>query len=416
MLMMTASLRTQIIAGTAALACLLVIGMAFFLLREIGPGPASLLPAERTLMLVTNMPPTTQQALQDLLPDLKGAPLHEQGTPVAALVRTGNKTAWVTFDAHGTPSVPGALLQEGETPLSADNAYSRLSATYTPTAPWLFARFPETKLQVEGIAVPSSPMTISMGTGSVRIAWPTRMTASFTGPVMKESSPLIFRLNAANLGSFLTQAVSVLSDSVRLPANALLRSWVSSVVGNDMSVRYDVVPALEGAGTMVINNASGSLEVGLRALPSESAEKILTTMEQGALGSAVGAEHVERTFDEKFTFETMKAGADVTPTKEEQGGWTIHTISPEAFVTATHGREVAIATSKALLLSLLEATMGNATQHVADGMMQEHQISELLHTWHIPLNLPWKLVPGTGESILWALDRQGSLAILTVGR
>lgn len=411
---MTSSLRIQIIAGTATLVCLLVIGGAFILLREIGPGPASLLPAERTLLLVANMPPSTQQLFDDILPDLKNAPLREEGTAVAALIRVGKKAEWVTFDTNGTPSVQTPLLQKGEKPLSSDNAYSRLSTTYTPAIPWLFARFPEIKLQIEGIAAPSSPMTIAIGTGSLRLAWPSRMTTAFTGPAIEDTADVIARINAANFSSFVAYAASALTEAARIPADALLRSWIGRIMGKEISVRYDLGSTFDGPAAMVLSTASGAHDIAIRTLPSRSAQNILTNMEKGAMDNTIDAERVERTFDEKFTFETMKAGADVAPTKEEREGWTIHTIAPDTFMTAQHNREFILATSKTLLIKLMEAPMGNAEQGVAAGMVKEKQMTELLRRWHIPLNLPWKLVPGTGDSILWTINRRGSIAVLSI--
>jgi hypothetical protein len=414
--LMTSSLRTQLIIGAASLLCLLLAGTAFVLLREIGPGPASLLPAERTVMLVSKMPPATQRMWQDVLPDLKNAPLQEQGTEIAALVRTGNATEWITFDARGVPSTQTVLLHEGETPLSSDDMYRRLSATYTTASPWLFARFPETELMIEGLTVPSSPVSIAMGTGSIQLAWPSRMGTAFTGPVIKETTGTIFRLNAANLSSFIKQTTGILSASVRTPAEALLQSWVRSIVGDDLSVTYDIGAMLNGAGVAVVRSASGALGMVVRVLPADAADMTLNAMEQGAIASAGGAEHVERVFDEKFTFETMKAGTDVTPSEEERAGWTIRTIVPDTFINARHSREFAVATGKDVLNDVIDAMLGGAVQRVADGMLVEPRVTELLRQWHIPLNLPLNLIPGTGDRILWSMDREGGLAVLTMER
>lgn len=421
---MNISIRTQLIIGAASLLCLLLVGLSLLLLRQIGPSPASLLPADRTLILIENVQPEVREALGTIIPFLNTIPPY-RGTTAALVRLPDGKTDWLIFgetkDARGGKSIGSenpmtfALLGTGSA-LSADPGFLALAHNYKPGPSWIYVQNPAMQMMVQGLQLPSVPLSLELGTGSLRLAWPSRMTTAFTGPVMGEDGNAIVRLNAATLSLFLKNAASIFTDAVRMPAEALLQSWISRTVGKDISMTYDIVPMLDGPGIVTIAAASETLDAGVRALPSESAENKLQRLEQEAIGASADVEQVERKFDEKFTLETIQAKTNMIPVETEQSGWTIRTIASDKFVTARKGREFIVATGDALLNALLAATLGNAHQQIADGMIRENAVTDLLRQWHIPLHLPWNLIPGTGDTIMWTMNRQGGLAVLDMQR
>jgi hypothetical protein len=414
---MTIPLRNQIIIGTVSLVCLILIGVSFILLRQIGPSPASLLPADRTVMLVSNLSPESQRQMQSIIPGLADAPLQEQGTTVAALITTGTTTRWVIFDANGTPQSDTSLMVEGERPLSSDSVYRQLQQTYTTHAPWLFVRFPETPLQIDGLRTPSTPVAVTVGTGSVQIAWPTTLQSAFTGPVPPLDDDTVLRVSAARLGAFVMGISTLLSEQQTIAAHALLQSWISRTVGSEVSATYDILPSIDGAGTLMLQKTkTGSLALSLRALPHTKQEESMTRLEQGMLSTATGTERIQRTFDETFTFDTVQLAEGAEAEEMEIGAWTVHLSPGRAAMIGRSGREWAFGTDRLLFTSLIRAMQSSAAQHIAEGVIDPKAAEALLEGWKIQVNLPWELLPGTSKHVLWTLDRKGGLAILTIER
>jgi hypothetical protein len=415
MRMMQFSVRTQVIIGAVSLLCLLLAGTSFALLRQIGPSPASLLPADRTVMLVSNLSPAMQKKLQTVLPALADAPLRGQDTPVAALVRSGTALTWVTFDARGNAQTSVPLLTESETPLSSDAAFRQLRQTYDAQSPWLFVRFPETPLHVDGLTGPTVPASVTVGTGAVQIAWPTRMQTGFTGPVPQESNGTVLRVSAAQLTSFLTSATTLLTEQNRLTVKTLLTAWISHTVGPEVSAAYDVLPLLDGAGTLTVAQTGSGTDIALRALPHDARDASLVRIEQGIVSVAAGTERVQRTFDEKFSFDTIRLAEGDEAETAQIGAWSVH-LSPAASTMAGRmGREWAFGTDRALFTTLLQAMQSSAGQHIAEGTVDPAALNILLERWRIHLALPWDLLPA-GKDVFWTLDRKGGLAVLSVSR
>lgn len=414
---MTISMRMQIIIGTVTLVCVLLVGGAFIVFREIGPSPASLLPAERTVILVSHLSPDIQRQWQTVLPSLEQAPLKESGTPIAALVKTGTgKAMWVAFDERGKPLTNTTLIMAGEQSLSSDQEYRKLRGTYTQRSPWMFVRFPETKLNIAGVVMPRQPVSLTLGTGSLKVSWAGYSDGSFTGPIPSSNPSTVFRVSAGHLGSLITTAGNLLTAENRLIAETLLRSWVARIAGPDISAQYDLMPMLDGAGTVIAVDGSGSIRTAVRVLSPASPQDMLTRFEQGALSSGAAADIYQRTFDEKFTFTTVRAGSGAQMLVTNAGGWTTHTIPAAHFISAIRGWEFGMGTDTALLTSLLRTMQSTAVQRTADGVFQSSVVDSLLSKWHIGLSLPWNLIPGTGQTVVWDLESKGGIAELEIKR
>lgn len=414
---MNISFRTQCIIGVTSLICILVAGTSFALLQEIGPSPAALLPAERTLLLITNLSPDLQRTWQQTLPDLQDAPLTENGPMTAALIQKGQEKEWVLFDVHGMPSTKKPLLMNGEASLSSEDSYRQLRATYTASSPWMFVRFPEVPLAIEGLETPSLPITITIGTGSVSIAWPMRMESALIGLVSEEIPTTIASISAAKLGTLIMNIGALLTDNNTMIATSILQTWIQEIFGSDVSAQYDMLPLLDGVGTInIAQNNSGSLNVAVRVQPEELQEMSIDRLKKGAMNSGKDSKHISNVFDETFTFDTIVKTDDAPYEATKMGIWDVSSTSGTNMLFAETKHAWALGNEQELFHSLLSTMMPVLENAIGMGVLDIQIIDSILQRFGMRIHIPWELLLGVNHTAHWTLKRQGGLAVLHINR
>ncbi len=410
--------QKQIIIGVTTLVCILLVGIAFTSIRRIGPSVAAQLPAERTLLVLSHFSINEQQVLQSIFSSLRGAPLKEEPTPIAALVASGDATEWVLFDAQGTPSTTQPLVQEGEASLLSDAAYLPLRSTYTTHVPWAFVRSPHTDAHLNGFTIPSHPITLSLGTGSISLAWATKtiLQNGFMGPNVQDTSRLGFSIRATQLQPVLEGVFSVLSAQNQMVVRTLIESKVRTIFGADISARYDILPLLHGAGTFIAKEQTGSLIIGLRALPQSNQTEALDRLEQGITSALAGAERIQRTFDTTFTFDSLEASNKPVHTTSFLGMWEIHTTPFTPTLVARNGQEWIFGSTQEMAPPLIEATLPMSKEYIASGTINKKAMQNLLQNARISVQIPWQILLQKDENVAWSLQRQGDLAVLRISR
>ncbi len=416
---MTLNLRTQILIGTAATAIVAVLGMAVLLLNQIGPGPAALLPAERTLALVANIHPEERSRLQVTMPWMQTLPDLNAQTPVAAYVRNPDGTiGWVTFNANGQSST--TVRGDGERALTDDDAFRPLSSTYEPGSSWIFARFPDVSMNIAGINPPQEPMSLTIGTGSLQIAWEQNgpsLPSLSSAPAMSDESTVI-SMDAGNLATILTKAAEMLSDTQRLALESVLRGWSSRLFGPEISPQYDLLTLTDAPASLTLTNLSGgSLAAILSTNIDEDADKTVARLHRAVRSATAESERMQRTFDTSFNVDILMQREPAVSSGSVSGGWTLdNTVTRDddsGFFSALKGEQVVLSTNNNLIQQFLHARrLSPEPGTIARGSFSVPALSAVLNRIGLSMNLP-ALFPGSAQ-IDWQLMRKGNLHVLQI--
>lgn len=410
------SIRTQALAAVAALACIALITGALLILRHIGPGPASHLPAHRTLALVTRMPPAVRDTVEPVLPWITSMPDLDEATPVAALVQIGGQQTWITFDAAGRANQ--TVLTEGETPLTEDDAYRPLSTTYTPGSVWMFIRAPDVQVELTDLISPTSPLAISMGTGSVQIAWRDNDRAM---PNLAPSPDLsgndsVLSVDAGNLRSLMIEAVTLLPSTSRLALYGLIREWSATLFGPEISAEYDLLPFTDGQASVALTHASGSLATTLMATVTGKPDEAIDRLHRAVRSVSGMPERYTRTFDESFTIDTMRQKDPSATSGSLVSGWTRNDTSIErgGLFSALRGSWLILSTNTNSVQNAIAAMRvpPETFSMLARGTLRPSRIASILQDTGIRSGF-LDLLPDS-DIVLWQLSRFGSIRMLEI--
>ncbi len=414
---MTLRLRTQLLIGLATLVCILLAGVAVFFATQIGPGALAKLPADRTLAVTVGLTNADHERLRMFLPDAERIPSASADYPVAALIKQQDGTAqWVLFDVHGNPQNGAAVLIKEERMLTDDPAFRGFQSTYTPGTPWVYLRSPSLLAEFSKLTI-NVPLTVSLGTGSTQISWQNR--TSF--PTLATSQELqgddvIFSVHAGNMAMLIDKVSTLLPEATRLAAEAHMRTWVAATTGNEISVKYEILPLFDGPSGITVANENGIYNAILTGEGGQDVGETVAHLHRGVASQSLATSRLTRTFDEKFTVDTLVNDASSSTTEEDLGNWHIVRTPAEGkhgLFSAVSGRRVILSTSDTLIRRMLNSssTLGSPSI-IARGTVNALALGGWMGNFSLNIHTPVPLLPKDESTFQWNLTRKGGILTL----
>lgn len=401
--------------------------------------PEDLLPAEHTLLYARIAAQDDLAQLATWFPALDGVPKNPL-PQAAALVRVSpQETAWITFDAptglhrapsaHATnthalallrtgPSLGNALTyrilrgspQEGSLLYLAD---ARAAHTAHPFTNWL---------QIGG------PMIVERTASGVTIAL---QTAQYPSDRIEPRVPLAFArpvliFSVAEPRTLLAALLAAVDGSITAPAEGWLREALKSILGEDVSMPFDLAPLLAGPTTLQVGPAlpgqdRPALLQGIGADDEDVSARIALLHDRfRAASPAIEERH--RLLDTGRTFDDLRLDPTaIEDRRETVSGWEMRVTEHRGgrmLATALLGEQFIISTNADALLAVLHGTNGQfalpipgESTPVAGGFVDAAALSPLLREL-----LPAGTRIPPAHLYRWSAAQNGGRILLTVTR
>lgn len=430
---MQMTLRTQALAALTAL-CVVAVGAVAFVLFPRGPvyGPADLLPADRTIAFFTGLDKAGAERISALLPIVHTLPLQDTPATFALVTMSNGNTAWLTFTAKGPGTSPGVtssdpaaltLLADGSAPLSENPDFHSLVSLHKKEADlWAFVRVPAVSLNVPTAwKVAPGPISLSVTAQGMEIARTT--TARAVDTVSTGIRPFfvnpVFSMQTADLSAFISTTQDGLAGSRSTAFAGLMKNWFTETFGPDLSLQYDLLPLFLEQSTIAMGkvSATGGLITMAEGTGDAGIKERLNALHTGFANGLAGVARMQRTFDEKFTYDNMRVdGSAVSNTREDLAGWDLHitTNGKRTFATAQNGRRFILSNNAAALRLALAAYPSplNGPAPIAQGSMDPQAVQTLLQSWTGGEKLLPALLDARKTILQWQVLRSSNVVML----
>ncbi len=422
------SFRLQLIIGTATALCAMLIGVATYVLRTASAyTPADLLPADATIAFFSNADQSLTQSIESFLPLVHRIPLDDERADIALVRMVNGKEAWIRFAASNIPGRSAnitasdqealTLLQTDHKGLSQSEDFASLSSTYMTGNTWIYLKNPARDASFFlPVTMPTGPVSIAFSNNDARIAWVSDDDASM--PIIKGLPSVDAQLvvRTGNMQKWLEHMKTSLNSTQRSAYEAILRQKVQNMFGADISAIYDLLPLLDGPGTLAMNDDAILLE----GTSDASTKDILEKLHKGFRSTATSALRITQTFDEKFSIDTLQAETNAIKEEAlEKNGMNIRmttdSVSGRSFATAHHDDHFIISNSIPLFHQFTEqsANMSKTDiRAVAAGIVVQNAANDLLAP-HLP-GESWmnNLPSGSGGILHWELLQNRTVKML----
>jgi hypothetical protein len=429
MLLMRFTFKTQALLGIAAFICVaLTLAAVILFPRSRMSGPAELLPAESTLAYIERYDSSQSALITSLLPGLLGVPVSDEPSTIAIVKMNDGTNAWIRFAREGeaaiTSSNQSALAMLGTGAMLSDNdTFAALSRTNNSAGLWAYVRPQDVPPAVNtAIRTPETPFAISIAQDGVRVAWEHAGEAMATvsdGQKMLFANPVL-AVQAGDMKDVLSRASSLLGDGTRLAYEGALRAWFSRNFGSELSPVYDLSPLLDGRSALTIGQNNDGTYAAVLEGNIDDAETHLNKLHEGARSSLTGVVRVQRTFDEQFEQNNLRADESAVADEERDvSGWTLRetAINGRGLYSARNGDRFILSNNAALLRKALETSAsvqegsGNA---IARGTLNSATARQALRNLLPEEELPLPAGLLLKADIHWEWLRQGRLSVLRV--
>jgi len=425
---MQMTLRTQALAALTAL-CVIGVGAAAVILFPRGPvyGPADLLPAESTLIFIQNVQPDIKITLGSIIPSLQTLPSYSGST--AALMRLPDgSTDWIVFEQMQNQTEPTIraenpasfdLIRTGS-PLGEEENFRTLMRSISGKSMlYVNAHKLQTSLPAS-VRKATGPMAIALSPQELGLArfTETRVGGNVSNGIRPFFVNPILTVQAADMRMFLSSLSEELAGDRSIAYEGRIKAWFAETFGTDLSLQYDFLPLLNDQSTFALGKitASGGLVAVLEGTGGGDLQKKLEAMHQGFGGRVAGIARLQRTFDDKFTYDNVRVdGSSVSITQEDVGGWSLmlNSNGTKTFATATNGRRFILSNSEAALRSAIGAYPPpvEGPSPIAQGSINPTALKTLLQSW-IGED-PLVQLPGLKKADLhWQVLRSGNVTLL----
>lgn|GEM_PF-2319789 len=459
--MRLAPIRTALVIilallGSAAILAFLV--MTTNLLAVHTQSVSDVLPAQDTLLLLTNPTPEDLALFTQWFPVLQEAPLREGIEGVAVINTPDDNQASVVllrsnrplgqdsktislppFFAHVSDIAAIPILQNRIGTLTRYGPYHALRTAATNDTSWIYATTDAFKTtdQTFGNAIAKLLIQDATHMGYIRKDSGTRLNfykpqeyRSIRNITVHPPKDVHTSIALADINEWWKQLADMLPEDKGMILPALLQQWTETTIGPSISWTYDLLPLMEENGIFLMDkNASGALVVALggHRKSNREAAALSAALQDARQQMYPQYEIRERLFDNRFPAKDIR----MSPKQRNAAlikwrRWPIEISADAHLFTAQHGRAVVVGTDETLLKKAIEAletspnipsgatTLG-AFHTIATGTFENDQFKTLLLNttgWKLG-SLPMPLPVSEGR-IRWKLLQQGNIRTLEI--
>lgn len=405
----------------------------------------ALIPAERllpadTAAFVSGVSAQDLRVLSSWMPSLQQLPRAEQHQASALItvdgtlepaILTPSRSPWnAAYDVEGSERVRSNVRGSNRPDVSLEetSAYKTLIGMRSPGKPWIYvhpALFGSgARLTPWPWLRADSPFALSIEKDGVTVSLVDDRATSVL-PTLSANMPHAFAfprfvLQGTDLPTLMENLAGALDPSVRLLSESKVAAAVRAIVGDEISIPYDILPLLGESSTLHLGNteAGGPLRFLVEGTAPEDARDTLMTIRESFRSSLPSFRRQTMTFDDGFASDTLAMDdARLEEATNDMEGWDVRTLrhadSNRTLVTAQRGREFLVSDDPQAIEGRIRRLYGSAStgglggslmaagfidRAVMDGMMQ----SLLGPSWNGSVPLPEQF----GSHFVWSLTRQ----------
>jgi hypothetical protein len=227
-----------------------------------------------------------------------------------------------------------------------------------------------------------------------------------------------------------------LFDEGRLAA---VRTLISSHLGSDLSLRYDILPLLRGQTTIETSRRTdGSLIFSIHGRHADNLDRILPHLKESLSSKSHEARVVTHSAEDKLSMRVIESGAESSTRESIINGWSVWVTGDDehgtilawqgsAFIVSDAPKAVekflrshegalnadltADLTDDSMRLQYPVSSFWSARQLRAGGIADVATLRTLLAT--LPLESP-PVLPELSGRVLWSLQQSGNTVTLTL--
>ena len=433
----------QLLLAVLALTLAALLLLTAWWLRPAAVSSADLLPSRYTEVWLQHISRSSARLLERDLPALTTIPLTERDSDLAFLRLRGGNTGWILFErtsdvpslqtlsiTASDPSVQ-ALLQSGST-LRTLSDFSRLiEAAPVDGTLHAFVRFPNPATTVASpilhLFQADRPVLLSVHGSGITLLM--AATSAFAPPLTMTpttATGTVASLHSGNCKASLATWSSHLNQDASIVLESLLRAWGERTFGLSFSVRYDLLPLLDGQCSLQLSTAAdGTLSFTLQTTPEKDADVAhrLETLLQQFRGRLSSTSVVERHFEKDFVWRDVRVDTNaVEETSDTVSGFdrTLlrHRTTGASLLLARKGRTAIVSNNPATFDAFTKQPPLPTTTldpaH-ASGSMESQALSHFLSTTLPTLWPPRGDLPlGLSGRLTWEMRRKGDVLQLSI--
>ncbi len=444
---MSKKFRTALVIVLATLGSLVVIFLilwATWTLTMQTKSVASFVPADKTVLLLHWPTQATYDKAQELFPSLIPTTLPPETAALALIETATGSLAQVIFLEETNPilktlsSAPPLLppyavivsdakltplIGEHDGNLADAKDYKNVRTHFTARQPWSYARrsaLPPLSAADALLAATFFGDATSVGVGSnsgtiILSVTGMKSVQGISNNITTQYVPNSFLvLHGDRLTSLFQTADGEMNEESSVIAKAGLQQVVQELLGDSVSLQYDLLPLLSGETTLELAYGSGgNLLFALHGEQRDSAtlEKKLTLIQKSADNLSNQVEIQDRTFDEKFPSRNVRTKPEDNTTKNVNGWDVVESRRPDGsllVVIATSGNKFLVTNSSdaatlknaGSITSPSEKGRGRGSL-MASGYLQKEDLYRLLQRFTVGIQSPSLAVPS--GTYLWSL-------------
>lgn len=439
-----------LLAGILAVAAGAIV-LLLFLLPDHEQA-ADLLPLRETAALFHGLTEGDRSRLASRFPPLSGLTVPRGASADVAVLRLpGGGFGWALFlEGEQARSLSTASLlstrrfqiipssREVETllthpaePLARSPAFRALSSRATSPA-WVFLA--DARLLAPTPTEADDVLLSNLQDPSILIGWESSaVTLAFlfsrgSSPSTNASPPPLtpapsFALSLQNPQRILDGSSPLLPQTTRAIVTGLITRQAQDMLGEDLSMRYDLLPLLGQDATLSLaETASGSLRFLMTGHPETGNLRESLAALRRRMRSLLPAQRVlRRTLERGFTSVTIEDDPSLlTERDEERGGWALHSIvrrdTGMGFFDAVRGDQLILTNDAAWLAQALappaaaQRNPGGSFVLAADASPLRAFLRDTLQ-WNLADTLMETFGPGKGK-ILVSVATEGTMAMI----